>query len=120
LEVRPDAVLGDAFEAYNFHHDVARLLLDDAVAGCRRRGRPVENYEFPLACRPAGEGAGLVYGRFPSGPSQVLHLTAGEERVKRRLVREVARLDPLIAEAVARFPPPGREAYRPVPPGRDY
>jgi hypothetical protein len=120
LRTRPDAVVGDAFEAYNFHHDITRALLDDAVCECRARGGSLDNYEIPLTCRPDVPGAELIYGTFPTGDVHTLRLTAREAGVKRRLVAEAARLDPFIAEVAPLFPDPGREVYRTVPEERDY
>jgi hypothetical protein len=120
LGARPDAVLGDAFESYNFQHDVARLLIDHAVGECRRRGRVVENYEFPLACRPDRAGAGVLYATFPTGPFHTLRLTREELAVKARLAAEAARLDPVVAEVMPLFPALDREPYRAVPDARDY
>ena len=43
---------GDAVEGFNPSHDVCRLLLNAAVARLARRGRRVENFEFPIEGRP--------------------------------------------------------------------
>src|SRR5436190_23642627 len=43
FRVRPEVVLGDAFEAYSFQHDVGRALLDDAVRRYRQAGHALEN-----------------------------------------------------------------------------
>lgn len=117
---RPDVVLGDAYEAYNYHHDVARLLLDDAVQRLRVLGRRIENHEFPLLCRPARPGAPVQYGAFPVGPFRELELTAEELAVKRELAAAVGIADPFVAGAAPLFARPEAEAYREVPADRDY
>lgn len=48
-----DGVAGDALEGFNPGHDVARLLLNTAVALLRRKGRAVSNLEFDLEGPPA-------------------------------------------------------------------
>jgi hypothetical protein len=118
--VRPDVVLGDAYETYNYHHDVTRLLLDDAVQRCRARGRPVENYEFPLSCRVNEPGAPVSYGTFLFGPFRTLRLDAREAAVKRELTAVVGRTDRFVAGAASLFTDPEVEQYREVPADRDY
>ncbi len=118
--VRPDAVLGDAYEAYNFHHDVARLLLDGAVRCRRASGRAVANYEFPLSCRPDEPGAPVRYGAFPSGAFRELRLSEREVDVKRALTAAVGRVDPFVAGVAPLFAHPEVETYREVPADRDY
>jgi hypothetical protein len=95
--IRPDVVLGDAYETYNFHHDLARLFIDDSIQRLRVQGRRVENYEFPLSCRINEPGAPVQYGVFPFGAF-------------RTLLADVARL----------FAKPEAEQYREVPVDRDY
>jgi hypothetical protein len=119
-EVRPDAVLGDAYEAYNFQHDLTRLLIDDVVQRWRNLGRRIENYEFPLSCRIDSPGAPVRYGEFPSGSRHELRLSAGELAAKREVVARVGRADPFVAGVAPLFPRPGVETYREVPPDRDY
>ncbi len=117
--VRPDAMLGDAYEAYNFHHDVTRLLLDNAL----RRGvfgRAVANYEFPLSCRLDEPGAPVRYGTFAFGSSLALRLTPDEVAVKRELIATVSRVDPFVASVAPLFANLEVERYRPVPVDRDY
>ena len=118
--VRPDAVLGDAYEAYNFHHDVARLLLDGAARRERASGRAVANYEFPLSCRPNEPGAPVRYGVFPAGAFCELRLTEAEMAVKRALTAAVGRVDPFVAGVAPLFARPEVETYRAVPADRDY
>lgn len=113
--VRPDAVLGDAYEASNFHHDVGRVLIDAAV-----RGTGVANFEFPLSCRGAEPGEPLRYGTFPFGPFRALQLTAEEAHLKRRLVDTVCRASAFVANVAPQFASPDAECYRPVPDDRDY
>ena len=109
--VRPRAVLGDAYEAYNMPHDVARLLIDRALRGTPGR---VTNYEFPLSCRVDEPGAPVQYGVFPFGPFRSLRLSAEEAAVKFALVEEVGRHDPFVAVPADRdylAPPPGLARY---------
>lgn len=115
--VRPRAVLGDAYEAYNMHHDVARLLIDRALRGTPGR---VTNYEFPLSCRVDEPGAPVQYGVFPFGPFRSLRLSAEEAAVKFALVEEVGRHDPFVAGVAPLFANPGMEPFRAVPADRDY
>ncbi len=117
---RPDAVLGDAYEAYNFHHDVTRLLIDDAVQRWRARGRRIGNYEFPLSCRPDVPGAAVRYGVLLSGAFRELKLTTAELTAKRELADAVGRRDPFVAATAPLFARPQAEAYREVPADRDY
>lgn len=46
------AIVGDAAEGYNPSHDVARMLVDAAVAIARAGGVHVDNYAFPLVGHP--------------------------------------------------------------------
>jgi hypothetical protein len=117
---RPGVVLGGAYEAHNYHHDVARLLLDDAVQRWRVFGQRVENYEFPLACRIERPDAPVQYGKFPFGPFRALRLDEREVAVKRELVALVGRTDPFVADIATRFADPEVEQYREVPADRDY
>jgi hypothetical protein len=110
---RADAVLGDAFEAYNFHHDLTRLMIDAAADELG-----LSNYEFPLASLPAGGGE-LSYGEFATGPFLRCDLSDAEAADKRRLCDEVAARDESVAEVRGRFDV-GSEVFRRVPPGRDY
>jgi hypothetical protein len=118
--VRPDAVLGDAYEAYNFHHDLTRLLIDDAIQRWRSLGRRVENYEFPLSCRPDREGAPVHHGEFVTGGFRELSLDARELAAKREMAARVGRADPFVAEVTPLFGNPEVEPYREVSPDRDY
>jgi hypothetical protein len=118
-DVRPDAVLGNAYEACGYHTDVARLLLDDAVQRWRSLGRRIENYEFPLSCGTTEPG-GVQYGAFRFGPFRTLRLSDLELITKRELVAAVARTDPLVASAAPLFARPEVEQYRDVPADRDY
>jgi hypothetical protein len=120
LRTGPDVVFADAYEASNYQHDVARLLLDRAVGECRAFGVAMVNYEFPLFCRPTGADSALVYGTFPAGPRQTLRLTPAELAIKLRLADSAAKADPFIGEVVPLFATPDREPYRCVPPDRDY
>ncbi len=116
--IRPSMVLGDAYEAYNFHHDVTRLLLDNALRG--GFGRTIANYEFPLSCRIDRPGAAVRYGAFPFGVSRPLRLSADELVVKRELIAAVSRVDPFVADVASLFANPGVERYRMVPADRNY
>ena len=113
---RPDTVLGDAYEAYNFHHDVTRLFLDNAL----RRNRAVANYEFPLSCRLDEPGAPVRYGAFAFGAARALTLSADERAAKRELIASVGRIDPFVADVARLFANPDVESFREVPAGRDY
>ncbi len=117
---RPDVVLGDAYEAYNFQHDVARLLIDDSIQRWRNLGRRIENYEFPLSCRVDQPGEPVRYGVFPFGLPCELRLDAREMATKRDAIARVGRADPFIATVAPLFPNPELETYREVPSDRDY
>lgn len=117
---RPDVVLGDAYEAYNYHHDVTRLLIDDAVERWRAQGNRIESHEFPLSCRPDAPGAPVRYGEFVTGPFRAVRLDAHEAAVKRELVATVGRVDPFVAHTAPLFARPEVEPYRAVPRDRDY
>lgn len=117
---RPDVVLGDAYEAYNFHHDVTRVLIDAAVGRARARGRAVANYEFPLSCRPNQPGAPVRYGEFPVGAFRDVRLSAEEVAAKRAVTATAGGVDPFVAGVAPLFARPEVEAYRAVPPDRDY
>ena len=118
--VCPDVAFGDAYETYNFHHDVTRLLLDRAVGRCRALGRACDNYEFPLSYRPDEPGAPVRYGVFPDGPVRELKLTADELAGKRELVARAGRVDPFLAGLAPLFARPETEIYREVSADRDY
>src|SRR5262245_31041286 len=120
LEVRPQTVFGDAYETYNFHHDVTRLLLDGALSRYQSLGCEVENCEFPLSCRVDRPDAAVQYGVFPFGAFQELHLDARESVLKRRLIAGAAEVDPFVAGVAPLFPDLRVETYRAVPPDRDY
>jgi hypothetical protein len=118
--VRPDVVLGDAYETYNFHHDLARLLIDDSIQRLRVLGRRIENYEFPLSCRVDEPDAVVQYGVFPFGAFRALRLNPRELTVKRELTELISRGDSFIAGVAPLFAKPEVEPYREVPADRDY
>ncbi|MCI0704137.1 MAG: hypothetical protein L0241_24025 [Planctomycetia bacterium] len=120
LSVRPHIVLGDAYEAYNFHHDLTRMLLDGAINCYRSFRGEIENYEFPLSCRVNQPGAEVQYGVFPFGEFHELHLNARETVLKRRLIAEAGRIDSFVAGVAPLFPATSVETYREVPADRDY
>jgi len=119
-EVRPDAVFGDAFELTNYQHDVGRVLLDAVVKRARQLGFDVTNYEFPLSCRLARDGAPLQFGVFPSGRYNQFRLSREELTAKTRIVDWAIRLNKFVADVAPLFPGPGVERFRRVPLDRDY
>jgi hypothetical protein len=118
--VRPGAVLGDSYQGYNYHHDLTRLLIDDAVRRYRAPGRACANYEIPLTYRPDEPGAPMCHGTFPDGPVLAFQLTANELAAKRELAARAGRADPFMATQIPLFASPETEPYRAVPADRDY
>lgn len=118
--IRPDVVLGDAYETYNFHHDLARLFIDDSIQRLRVQGRRVENYEFPLSCRINEPDAPVQYGAFPFGAFRTLLLHPRELAEKQALATTVGRGNSFVADVARLFAKPEAEQYREVPVDRDY
>ncbi len=119
-ETKPTHVIGDAYEASNFQHDLGRLMLDDAVHRFRKSVAPLENLEFPLfAQREEGDSPG-VYGTFLSGDFLEYQLTEAEASTKRRIVEQARHADGFVNRVAEEFPDLGREPYRIVPESRDY
>jgi LmbE family N-acetylglucosaminyl deacetylase len=118
--VRPTAVLGDAFELSNFHHDLTRALLDAALRDHSRRHLSPESYELPLVCRTEPELWRMRFQEFPFGDFETFELTPEELARKQDLVNWVGLQRVEAALATTLFPTPEREVYRRVPPMRDY
>jgi hypothetical protein len=119
-QVKPQAVLGDAFEASNFQHDVVRLMLDEAVRRCRAEGLEIGNYEFPLSSREDRPGATLRYGSFPAGDRTEHRLSPAEADLKRTIIDWSKTQDAFVAKVAQFFPSLWVETHRPVPESRDY
>jgi hypothetical protein len=119
-EVRPAAVFGDAFELYNFHHDLGRALLDGALRRYGERFGLPRNYECPLVCRTDPNLMCLRFQEFAGGPFEVFRLSEPELSGKRALVDWVRQRHPEAARVAGLFPPLNQEVYRAVPPDRDY
>ena len=91
--VRPDDVLGDAFECYNINHDVCRLLIDRAVLDFQHRlAVQLNNYEVPLASFGTPELAqrSLWERSYQSQRIERFRLTAEEIQCKRELLKNVS------------------------------
>ncbi len=119
-EVNPTHVLGDAFEASNFQHDIGRLMLDDAIDRFRDAGHAVENLEFPLSSALDEPEAPLVYGRFLTGEWCDYRLDEAQIRMKRQAVQWARGQDAFVDHVADEFPSLEIESYRPVPATRDY
>lgn len=118
-EVKPDAVLGDAYEASNFQHDIGRLLLDEALrfnATLLSGG----NFEFPLSSRRHGDRTELRFGQFQAGTWETFSLTPEEAAIKESVVEWARDLDPFVDQVANFFPDLKSESYRAVPQDRNY
>lgn len=113
---RPRTVLADAYEAYNFHHDLARLFVDVAV----RELPGTANCEFPLSFRPDVPHAPVRYGSFLAEPGRAVCLSDAEVRAKELVLSAAARTDPFVANVIPMFADRATERYRTVPAARDY
>lgn len=111
--VRPDVVLGEAYEASSFHRDVGRLLVDDSIQRLRNLRRRIENYEFPLSCRLTQPGAPVQFQVFPFGAFRELQLNEKEAAAKNELLAKTGLADPIAASLDV-------EPYREVLADRDY
>ena len=119
-EIRPDVVFGDAFEAYNFQHDIGRLMLDEAIYRMSCEGHVIANYEFPLACQGEASDAELIMGEFVDGSGEMLRLTESEIESKQKIVDDVRKRDSFVDQVALKFPSVAEERYRSVPDDRDY
>lgn len=118
-DVKPDVVLGDAYEASNFQHDIGRLLLDEALR-FHDRPRTISNFEFPLTSRLPGDGNELRFGEFLTGTWETFSLTPREADVKRSIVDWAREHDPFVNDVADFFPDLAIEPFRPVPRDRNY
>jgi len=119
-EVRPDVVLGDAFECSNYMHDVGRLLLDSALHEYRKEQPQVRNFEFPLVCRPTSEPDKLRFQFFPSGELEEFILTESEAARKLEIIEWALPQSEFIRNVAPLFPPIHIEPLRAIPWDRDY
>jgi len=118
--VSPTHVIGDAYEASNFHHDLTRLMLDDAVKRYRSTDRELENLEFPLFAQLDQPGHPVVYGTFFNDDCLSYDLTDPEIEIKRNIVEQARGDDEFIDLMARHFPSMSKEPYRSVSPSRDY
>ncbi|MAS96975.1 MAG: hypothetical protein CMO55_27605 [Verrucomicrobiales bacterium] len=119
-EVRPDQVYGDAFEVYNFHHDLGRLMLDAAVRRRVKDGCQIENFEFPLSSQGVGSDEPVKYGEFTDGSGTPFVLTDEEAKRKSKIGDLARERDPFVKEVAPAFVDISREWYRAIPSDRDY
>lgn len=118
-QVKPDVVFGDAFELYNFNHDMVRVVLDGAIRRYSAAGRTVRNYELALACRTEPELDKIRYQEFPYGHSHVFSLDTVTDAKKTEVIRRIGLEHPEIAQLLS-ICPTHRESYRRVRANRDY
>lgn len=119
LRTQPDVIYGDALEFYNFHHDLTRMLLDDAVREYRRSQPDVKNYEIANVCRTDDDLYSLRRQEFPLGEIEVYSPTPEEIREKERMLEFIGhRL--LTTHYSSFYYARDREVYRTVPADRDY
>ena len=94
-------VAGDAMEGFNPVHDLARVILDAAVADQRRRGRPLPAYDFPLEGPP---------GLGDEAPG-ALRFVLDEEALERKIAAAAA-YDELRSEVERALAAYGKAAFR--------
>lgn len=119
LRVQPDVIYGDAFELTNFHHDLTRMLLDDAIREYQRHHSNVENYEIAIASRTSDKMSSFLTQEFTSGSSEVYQPTPEEVRGKEMMLKIIGKKKPAVLLG-PQFYDLNREVYRGVPNDRDY
>ena len=81
--IQPDVVIGDAQECYNFHHDLTRVLLDDALRDYSKKNPHVQNYEFANVSRTSDDLYSLITQKFPNSNTTLVH-DLNEEQVEQK------------------------------------
>ena len=120
FQVQPDVVIGDAQECYNFHHDLTRVLLDDAHREYSRKRPSVQNYEFANVCRTSDDLNTFLIQQFPSNRVALVHDLDEEQVEQKKLLLQLVgeRKQKIFNESV--YYDFDREVYREVPIHRDY
>jgi hypothetical protein len=88
-EVKPTAVLFDAFEFENVHHDLCCAI---ATAACLRTGVEYDLAHLPLACNSSLDTVTRPYAEYDRAGWECRYVALGPEEVsaKRRLVEAAA------------------------------
>lgn len=120
-QVQPDSLLGDAFEASNYQHDIGCCLLAAAMSEYTlRTGRSIQRYEFPLSCQFLGEDASVQYGRFVTEDVEKCVLSDSEMQMKIELVLWASSRNDFVNQVSTLFPSDPIERFRSVDPDRNY